>query len=81
MRPCKGGWQVFHVSRLLGKDISRSLITTGEKSSLGALMFGGERWILRFQDPCLWGTCVKVAKPSTQYSRLEHKRLLTDSMR
>ncbi len=31
----KEGWQVFHVSPLLGKDISRSLITTEEQSSLG----------------------------------------------
>lgn len=38
----KEGWQVFHVSPLLGKDISRSLITTGEQSSLGVLLFGGE---------------------------------------
>ncbi len=37
----KEGWQVFHVSPLLGKDISRSLITTGEQSSLGVLLFGG----------------------------------------
>lgn len=60
----KEGWQVFHVSPLLGKDISRSLITTGEQSSLGVLLFGGERWILYFIALSLWGTSVKVPNPS-----------------
>lgn len=71
----KEGWQVFHVSPLLGKDISRSLITTGEKSCLGVLLFGGESWILYFIALCLWGTSVKAPKPSVQYGRLDHKSL------
>lgn len=62
----KEGWQVFHVSPLLGKDISRSLITTGEQSSLRALLFCGEHWILYFIVLCLWGTSVKVPKLSVQ---------------
>lgn len=71
----KEGWQVFHVSPLLGKDISRSLITTGEESSLGVLLFGGECWILYFIALSLWGTSVKVPNPSVQYTRLGHKSL------
>lgn len=70
----KEGWQVFHVSPLLGKDISRSLITTGEQSSL-VLLFSRERWIFYFIALSLWGTSVRVPNPSDQYTRLDHKSL------